>query len=1248
MKHFYSPSSVGLKKDQPRHSTALLVRYVLALLVFVQLGLASSAVAETARVYRADYCGTATNGDYSYDVTTSGGKLNFTFVPLAPIAQSNMALLYTRPGTTGGWAGHPQMVKEGNEFKLSINAPADGSVISFYFTYSAAPDPGERNSSATPHVYTVGSTCGAAPANTAPTVSMTTSAGPFIAPATIQLQANATDADGTITKVEFFNGETLLGMDDTAPYTFEWTGVAAGTYSLKAKATDNGTLSTTSEPVAVTVATSGGTTPTYCGVAANGDYAYDINTAGGKVNITFVPLAPIAQSDMALLYTRPGTTGGWMGHPRMVKEGNVFKLSVDAPADGAVMSFYFTYSAAPDPGERNSSANPHVYTVGSTCGTAPANAAPSVTLTTSAGPFTAPATITLSANAIDTDGTIARVEFYNGATLLGSDDSAPYTFEWTNVAAGTYSLTAKAIDNGGSSGTSSATSITVNGTGGGETPVACGTAVNGDYSYNVTTVDGRLNFTFIPLAPIAQSNMALLYTRPGTTGGWAGNPAMQKEGNVFKLSITAPADGSVISFYFTYSAAPDPGERNSLANPHVYTVGSTCGAAPANALPTVTLTSPEANATFAAPATVSLAAMATDTDGTIAKVEFFEGTTLIGTAAASPFTATWSATTAGTYSITAKATDNAGGTSTSEPRTITVTGGTPPTYCSTGNSGDYGYNVTTSGGKLNFTFVPLAPIALSDMALLYTRPGTTGGWMGHPRMVKEGNVFKLSIDAPADGTLISFYFTYSAAPQPGEKNSMATPHTYTVGTTCSAVENVAPTVTMTGPAATASFTAPASVTLTATAADTDGSIAKVEFYNGATLLGEGTLADGVYSYKWSNVMGGSYTITAKATDNANAATTSAALTVTVTKAMPTVSMTGPATNTFTAPAALTLTATAADADGTISKVEFFNGTTLLGAGTATNGVYSFTWNNVMGGTYTITAKATDNDDQVTTSSALTVTVTKAMPTVTMTGPTTGTFTAPAALALSATAADADGTISKVEFFNGTTLLGAGTLSNGVYSYSWNNVMAGTYSITAKATDNDDLSTTSQAMTVTVNKAMPTAAITSHTNGARVNGPGNVVLTATASDPDGTISKVEFFNGTTLLGQAILANGVYSYTWMNVALGTYSITAKVTDNDDQAFTSAAMSIIVRDPLGVKEVIAASDDFKVYPNPAAGVVNISSAILKGSAYTIVDMLGKTVLVGNVNEQEVSIEHLPAGIYTIIAVKNGERVQRRFVKQ
>ena len=72
------------------------------------------------------------------------------------------------------------------------------------------------------------------------------------------------------------------------------------------------------------------------------------------------------------------------------------------------------------------------------------------------------ATITLSANAADSDGTVTQVQFFRGTTSLGVDTSAPYSVTWNNAAAGSYALKAVATDNNGATGTSALVNITVN------------------------------------------------------------------------------------------------------------------------------------------------------------------------------------------------------------------------------------------------------------------------------------------------------------------------------------------------------------------------------------------------------------------------------------------------------------------------------------------------------------------------------------------------------------------------------------------------------------------------------------------------------------------------------------------------------------------------------------------------------------------------------------------------------------------
>ena len=84
-----------------------------------------------------------------------------------------------------------------------------------------------------------------------------------------------------------------------------------------------------------------------------------------------------------------------------------------------------------------------------------------ITAPVDAAIFTWKPSITISASASDPDGTVTKVEFRDGATLLGTDTSAPYSYTWKNVPSGTHSLTARATDNAGAATTSSSVGIDV-------------------------------------------------------------------------------------------------------------------------------------------------------------------------------------------------------------------------------------------------------------------------------------------------------------------------------------------------------------------------------------------------------------------------------------------------------------------------------------------------------------------------------------------------------------------------------------------------------------------------------------------------------------------------------------------------------------------------------------------------------------------------------------------------------------------
>lgn len=173
----------------------------------------------------------------------------------------------------------------------------------------------------------------------------------FTSPASITVDASASDPDGAITKVELFQGNTKIGEKLTAPYSFTWKEVPEGTYSLTAIATDNSNSKTVSAAVSITVSN------------------------------------PVTQANKLPL------------------------VSISAPTKGIS--------------------------------------------------FTAPATVTIDVLASDQDGSITKVELFNGVTKLFEKTTAPYSFTLKDLVAGYYELKAVATDNMKASSTSSTLGLTV-------------------------------------------------------------------------------------------------------------------------------------------------------------------------------------------------------------------------------------------------------------------------------------------------------------------------------------------------------------------------------------------------------------------------------------------------------------------------------------------------------------------------------------------------------------------------------------------------------------------------------------------------------------------------------------------------------------------------------------------------------------------------------------------------------------------
>jgi hypothetical protein len=425
----------------------------------------------------------------------------------------------------------------------------------------------------------------------------------------------------------------------------------------------------------------------------------------------------------------------------------------------------------------------------------------------------------------------------------------------------------------------------------------------------------------------------------------------------------------------------------------------------------------------------------------------------------------------------------------------------------------------------------------------------------------------------------------------------------------------APTVSITNPPVmSSSYTVAQTVVVKANASDNVG-VAKVEFYIDDVLKGTDTTSP--YEYNWTITAAdsGDRGLMVKVYDAAgNSASVGKGVTVDIVTSdtiAPEVYLSAPAVDTiYTAAQTVTINATAYDRFG-VTKVVFYDGSTILGTGTPSSySKYSWAITAANNGNHVLTAKAYDAAGNVGSSGSVSVTVSIASgsdtinPAVSITAPTSGTsYTGAQTVTVSASASDNVG-VERVEFYDGSTLLGTDTTSP--YSYPWviTGANNGSHSLTAKAYDAAGNVGTSAVIAATVNiaaadTAAPAVSLTSPTANANYTTAQTVTLAASASDNVG-VTRVEFYDGSALLGTD--TTSPYSYSWAITSTnsGSHSLTAKAYDAVGNSKVSAAVNITVSIVTGCTS--NASCDDGIYCNGAETCQ--SGKCVKGAAVTCND--------------------------------------------
>jgi hypothetical protein len=183
------------------------------------------------------------------------------------------------------------------------------------------------------------------------------------------------------------------------------------------------------------------------------------------------------------------------------------------------------------------------------------------------------------------------------------------------------------------------------------------------------------------------------------------------------------------------------------------------------------------------------------------------------------------------------------------------------------------------------------------------------------------------------------------------------------------------------------------------------------------------------------------------------------------------------------------------------------------------------------------------------------------PTVAITSPTNGaSFTSPAIIPITANANDSDGSVTNVAFFDGGTFLGKTNNTPYIVTAS---LATGSHALTAVVTDNAGLSTTSTVVSVTVSVANvpPSVTITNPPDNSSFGNTDTINIQASASDPDGSVTNVQFFDGLVSLGNRTTSPYSVSIGAFGFALGLHTVTAVASDNLGAMATSATVHVTI---------------------------------------------------------------------------------------
>lgn len=596
----------------------------------------------------------------------------------------------------------------------------------------------------------------------------------------------------------------------------------------------------------------------------------------------------------------------------------------------------------------------------------------------------------------------------------------------------------------------------------------------------------------------------------------------------------------------------------------------------ANDAPATSISAPSANDTFTEGDDVLITATASDSDGTISKVEFFAGSSKLGEDTSSPYSFNWENVAEGNYALTTVATDNIGSNTTSSQVNITV------------NSQPTGYDAPYDIPRFQ-DFLAECKLQAPTSSTIATQSDLINGYSSANFYVADGD--KIAFNQT--GAVMRTELRY-------ETNWVVSDGDRSIHGRLKFIEQTCDQVTVvqihddanagSGPNKPLlriykhQTKSPVDHLWAAVKTDVGGvntthidlGLAPTDYFGFDVRIVGGNMIIDIDGEEKANVDVSFWTFPSywKAgvylQDEGEATVHFDELyegNGSVVNHSPSVSITAPLNDdSFTPGNDITITADAGDTDGSISMVEFFQGNVKLGEDASAP--YSFTWNDVSVGSYTLTAKATDNEAATTTSLGIDITLgVQYTLTTSMTGegsistnPSGGAYEENTVVSLSATPA-------------------TGYLFDG-----WGGDLSGRQNPITITMDSDKSVTAS---------FIEVAAYTLTTT---INGNGSVTVSP---------SSETYEEGTVVTLTAVAESENQFYSWSGDASGTED-QISVTVNSNMSITATFGDVLSHNEEDF------NDELSVFPNPVNSKAQLEYHVSKPSTVrlTIHDVSGRQV--------------------------------------